>query len=70
MHMRSEWLCGLRDWARANDTVRQLWLFGSRARGDSRGSFLVSLTAHRAAAKMCAHERAEALHGLAFQDRG
>lgn len=31
-----EWLRGLRAWASANDSVRQLWLFGSRANGSSR----------------------------------
>ena len=36
MDMRAEWLRGLREWAAANDNVRQLWLFGSRARGDAR----------------------------------
>lgn len=36
MDMRSEWVRGLREWAQVNDNVRQLWLFGSRARGDAR----------------------------------
>lgn len=36
MDMRTEWLRGLREWSQSNDAVRQLWLFGSRARGDSR----------------------------------
>lgn len=36
MDMRPEWTRGLREWAARNDAVRQLWLFGSRARGDSR----------------------------------
>jgi predicted nucleotidyltransferase len=35
MDMRPEWVRGLREWAVRNDAVRQLWLFGSRARGDS-----------------------------------
>jgi predicted nucleotidyltransferase len=34
--MRDEWLRDLRSWASKNESVRQLWLFGSRARGDSR----------------------------------
>lgn len=34
--MRDEWLGGLRAWAAANESVRELWLFGSRARGDAR----------------------------------
>jgi predicted nucleotidyltransferase len=36
MDMRDEWLRALRSWASANDSVRQLWLFGSRATGQSR----------------------------------
>lgn len=36
MDMRDEWLCGLRSWASANQSVRELWLFGSRATGRSR----------------------------------
>ena len=36
MDMRPEWIRGLREWAEANGNVRQLWLFGSRARGDAR----------------------------------
>jgi predicted nucleotidyltransferase len=36
MDMRDEWLCGLRSWASGNDSIRQLWLFGSRATGRSR----------------------------------
>jgi predicted nucleotidyltransferase len=36
MDMQPEWLRGLREWAQSNDAVRQLWLFGSRARGDAR----------------------------------
>ena len=35
MDMRDEWLCGLRSWASANQSVCELWLFGSRARGRS-----------------------------------
>jgi predicted nucleotidyltransferase len=34
--MRDEWLRGLRSWASANDSVRELWLFGSRAAGEAR----------------------------------
>jgi predicted nucleotidyltransferase len=34
--MRGEWLSGLRSWASANGSVRELWLFGSRATGGSR----------------------------------
>jgi predicted nucleotidyltransferase len=33
MDMSSEWLRGLRSWASANDSVLELWLFGSRAQG-------------------------------------
>jgi predicted nucleotidyltransferase len=36
MDMQDEWLRRLRAWAEANDSVRQLWLFGSRATGRSR----------------------------------
>jgi predicted nucleotidyltransferase len=33
--LRPEWKLGLRSWAAANDNVRQLWVFGSYARGDA-----------------------------------
>lgn len=36
MDMQPEWLHGLREWAQSNGNVRQLWLFGSRARGNAR----------------------------------
>jgi predicted nucleotidyltransferase len=36
MDMQDGWLRGLRSWAAANESVRQLWLFGSRARGEAR----------------------------------
>jgi predicted nucleotidyltransferase len=36
MDMPDEWLRGLRSWASANDCVRELWLFGSRATGETR----------------------------------
>jgi predicted nucleotidyltransferase len=36
MDMSSEWLRGLRSWVSANDSVLELWLFGSRAQGCSR----------------------------------
>jgi predicted nucleotidyltransferase len=36
MDMEETWLAALRVWAAANDSVAQLWLFGSRARGTSR----------------------------------
>jgi predicted nucleotidyltransferase len=35
MDMRGEWLRGLRSWASDNGSVRELWLFGSRATGRS-----------------------------------
>src|SRR6266478_1408425 len=35
MDMRDEWLSGLRSWASGNDSIRELWLFGSRAAGRS-----------------------------------
>jgi predicted nucleotidyltransferase len=43
MDMRDEWLSGLRSWASANDCVRELWLFGSRATGQSRPDSDVNL---------------------------
>jgi predicted nucleotidyltransferase len=36
MDMPEDWLSALRLWAGANDSVRELWLFGSRATGHSR----------------------------------
>jgi predicted nucleotidyltransferase len=36
MDMQDEWLRGLRSWASAKDSIRELWLFGSRATGCSR----------------------------------
>jgi predicted nucleotidyltransferase len=36
LDIRPEWVRGLCEWAARNDNVRQLWLFGSRARGDAR----------------------------------
>ena len=36
MDMRDDWLVGLREWAQQNGNVRELWLFGSRAKGTSR----------------------------------
>jgi predicted nucleotidyltransferase len=36
MDMQDEWLRGLFAWAAANENVRELWLFGSRARCDAR----------------------------------
>jgi predicted nucleotidyltransferase len=33
MDMRDEWIVGLRAWANANGSIRELWLFGSRAKG-------------------------------------
>jgi predicted nucleotidyltransferase len=41
--VRPEWVRGLREWAEANGNVRQLWLFGSRARGDARENSDVDL---------------------------
>jgi predicted nucleotidyltransferase len=35
MDMQDEWLHDLRSWAAANDSVSELWLFGSRAQGYS-----------------------------------
>jgi predicted nucleotidyltransferase len=36
MDMPDKWVHALRAWARKNENVRQLWLFGSRADGTSR----------------------------------
>ena len=36
MNMPDEWLRRLRSWAAGNESVRELWLFGSRARGEAR----------------------------------
>ena len=35
MDMKDEWLRGLAAWASKNDSVHELWLFGSRAEGTS-----------------------------------
>jgi predicted nucleotidyltransferase len=35
MDMRDEWIAALRTWAAKNDCIRELWLFGSRAKGTS-----------------------------------
>jgi predicted nucleotidyltransferase len=34
--MQDEWFRGLRSWASKNESVREVWLFGSRAKGCSR----------------------------------
>jgi predicted nucleotidyltransferase len=36
MDMQDDWLPRLCSWANANDSVLELWLFGSRAQGSSR----------------------------------
>ncbi|QQN63006.1 nucleotidyltransferase domain-containing protein [Bradyrhizobium diazoefficiens] len=36
MDMKDEWLRDLAAWASKNDSVREMWLFGSRADGTSR----------------------------------
>ena len=36
MDMHETWLQALNAWAQANESVRELWLFGSRATGRSR----------------------------------
>jgi predicted nucleotidyltransferase len=43
MDMRDEWLAGLRSWAVGKDSLRELWLFGSRATGRSRADSDVDL---------------------------
>ena len=51
MDMRDEWLYGLCSWAQQNDSIRELWLFGSRAGGTSRPDsdvdIAIALTAPR-----------------------
>jgi predicted nucleotidyltransferase len=36
MDMQEDWISALRSWAKANDSVIEFWLFGSRAQGCSR----------------------------------
>lgn len=36
MDMRDEWIAALRAWAANNGCVREIWLFGSRAKGAPR----------------------------------
>lgn len=36
MDMRDEWLAALRQWAANNEAVKELWVFGSRAKGNAR----------------------------------
>jgi len=43
MDLKDEWKRGLRQWAAANGNIRQLWLFGSRARRDARENSDVDL---------------------------
>jgi predicted nucleotidyltransferase len=43
MDMQDEWLYDLRSWASTNESVRELWLFGSRACGRSRENSDVDL---------------------------
>jgi predicted nucleotidyltransferase len=33
--MREEWLAAIRAWAERTDSVREVWLFGSRSRGEA-----------------------------------
>jgi predicted nucleotidyltransferase len=35
MDMRDEWLRGIAEWASKNESVREVWLFGSRAEATS-----------------------------------
>jgi predicted nucleotidyltransferase len=41
--MLEDWLSKLCSWSNANDNVRELWLFGSRAQGSSRSDSDVDL---------------------------
>jgi predicted nucleotidyltransferase len=36
MKLRIQWIAGLRVWATRHRSVRELWLFGSRAKGTAR----------------------------------
>ena len=36
MDIREEWISALRSWASKHDSIRELWLFGSRAEGRSK----------------------------------
>ena len=38
-----DWKAGLIGWARGNSAIRELWLFGSRARGSARVNSVVDL---------------------------
>ena len=38
-----DWKAGLITWARANSSIRELWLFGSRARGTARVNSVVDV---------------------------
>jgi hypothetical protein len=42
LNMRDEWLVGLRQWASGNDSVRELWLFGSRSLREGHGILTIS----------------------------
>lgn len=35
MQLPQPWLKGIQEWAAKNGSIREVWLFGSRARGDS-----------------------------------
>jgi predicted nucleotidyltransferase len=35
MDMKEDWVDGLRSWAKKKGYIRELWLFGSRAKGTS-----------------------------------
>jgi predicted nucleotidyltransferase len=43
MDLKEEWVSALRSWADGNDSIRELWLFGSRADGRSRPNSDVDL---------------------------
>jgi predicted nucleotidyltransferase len=36
MDMRAEWIDAFRSWAAGNNSIAELWLFGSRAKGTAR----------------------------------
>jgi len=45
MDMQDEWLRGLRSWTAKNDSIREVWLFGSRASGHSNPNSDVAVVA-------------------------
>jgi len=36
MDMKDEWLSALQEWAKKHESIRELWVFGSRAKGTAK----------------------------------